>query len=186
MDLRSRAKELLIGLLVLWGALIVYLATTHEPPRRAPKVYVSGKPAPRTQNLPAAKNGALTIRLDLLVPPPKTAREAKKNIFSPIQIFIPKPPTPIPSATAIPTATPTQRELAEAAARAELATYTYIGYLDRQGRATAVIARGQDIYTVQKGKTVFGSIVLKDVNSDAAVIIDSNTQVESTLPLSGH
>ncbi len=185
MDLRSRAKELLIGLLVLWGALIVYLVTTHEPPRRLPKVYVSGKPAPRTQNLPAAKNGTLKVRLDLLVPPPKTARDAKKNIFSPIQIFIPKPPTPVPMATAIPTATPTQRELAEAAARAELANYTYIGYLDRQGRATAVIARGQDIYTVQMGKTIFGSVILKDVKPDTAVIIDSNTKVESTLPLSG-
>ena len=178
-----RSKTILIGLLATWAALIAYLFATHRTPRHAPKVYVSGKPAPRSGDPAFREKNDLTLRLDLLREPPPQAREAKKNIFSPIQVFIPKLPPQSPTNTPAPTPTPTDQERAEAAATAEMANYKFIGYLDRQGKATAVIARGQDIYTVQKGKTVFGSIVLKDVKPDAAVIMDSNTKLESSLPL---
>lgn len=180
---RLRPKTLLIGLLIVWGALIVHLLVNREPTRRAPKVYVSGKPAPRTVGRTVEGENDLSVHLNRLSAPPAGSREAKKNIFSPIQVFVPKAPTPKPTITPMPTATPTDLERAQAVSRAEMANYKYVGYLDRQGRATAVIARGEELFTVRKGKTIFGSIRLKEVQPDSVVILDANTQMESTLPL---
>jgi len=183
---RDRKTTMLVVLAAAWLGLIAYRFATHEPPRTAPLTYVKGATA-----LPATARTAdarLRVRVDLLNPP-RAAVGAPRNIFAPIEVYLPppppSPPLPPPPVPPPPPPPPTPEELAAQRARAELAQYRYLVYLRRGGRDVAFIARGTDLFQIGRGEALVGGIVLKDVTPSYIVLIEPQTQIELTVALSG-
>ena len=169
--MRDRKTTVLVALAAAWLGLIAYRIATHEPPRTAPLTYVKGATAsPATARTADAR---LRVRVELLNPP-RASVEAPRNIFAPIEVYLPPPPPP-----------PTPEELAAQRARAELAQYRYLVYLRRGGRDVAFIARGTDLFQIGRGEALVGGIVLKDVTPSYIILIEPQTQIELTVALSG-
>ncbi len=191
----DQKKGLLIGLLVLWGALLFYRAVFSEGPQRAPMKYVKG--AVQT----AAKGGgsaSIKIQTELLnrEPPPLPAEV--KNIFAPVPSPKPPapsapvtppplpPPTPGPVLPPPPVVTgPTPEELALARARADLAEIRYLGFLDRgNGKQEGFFSRRQETVIGERGGLLFSRFLIRELSSSVAVLADQDTQAEVTLQLS--
>lgn len=188
----DRKKGLLIGLLVLWGAILFYRVVFSEGPKRAPMKYVKG--AVQT----AVKEGgsaSIQIQTELLsqAPPPLPAEV--KNIFAPIPSpkppapptpVAPPPPPPTPALPPPPVVTgPTPEELALARARADLAQIRYLGFLDRgNGKQEGFFSIRQETVIGEKGSLLFGRFLIRELSSTVAVVSDKDTQAEVTLQLS--
>src|SRR3989304_3675835 len=89
----DRKKQLLIILMVVWAFLIVYRTGTREEPKRVPPKYVKGQIISKTQVLSRSQSG-FTVRLDLLEDRSKIALNNPRNVFAPLQIYLPAPPAP--------------------------------------------------------------------------------------------
>jgi hypothetical protein len=186
-----RVKDRKVALLALlvagWLALLGYRVLTHEPPKTAPLIYARGA----TASPAAAKvsDPALRVKVELL-DSPRAAVDSPRNIFAPVQVYLPPPPPPPPAPTPAPPPPPppppTPEELAAQAARTELGQYKYLGYVEGGGRGRAFLSRGKDLFTVARGESLVGGILLKDLTPSYVVLVDPPTQIELTVPLSGN
>lgn len=190
----DQKKWFLIGLLVLWGAILFHRVLLSEGPQRAPLKYVKG--AVQTASKEGG-NASIKIQTELLnqAPPPLPAEV--KNIFAPIPP--PKPPAPPPvSRPPLPPPTPetglppppvvtgpTPEELALARARADLAEIRYLGFLDRgNGKQEGFFSRRQETVIGEKGNLLFSRFLIRELSSSVAVLADKDTHAEVTLQLS--
>ncbi len=196
----ERKKLLMIGLMGLWGLVLLWRFFGVEEPARAPLKYVTGQAAPREG---AAPGGGLHVAsLDQIIPSGKKSMEftKPKNILAPLgmreeqtaskprvaarrgprhglaglmpPVTAPPPPPP-----------PSQEELAAQAGREELARYKYMGYLARQGRNQAVLAKEQKLHIVWTGETIEGRVVVKAITPTAVTLKEMPSQVEQILQL---
>jgi len=190
----DQTKGLLIGLLVLWGALLFYRALFSEGPQRAPMKYVKG--AVQTTKKEEG-SGSIKIQTELLKQEPPPLPEEVKNIFAPIpspkppappKPVAPPPPPPLTPEPVLPppvVAGPTPEELALARARAELAEIRYLGFLDRgNGKQEGFFSRRQETVIGEKGGLLFSRFLIRELSSSVAVLADKDTQAEVTLQLS--
>lgn len=185
----DRKARLLIGLVVLWIGLLAYRIVTHEPPRTAPLIYSPGAIA--SPSVAKTTDARLRVKAELLEMP-RVGVDHPRNIFAPIQVYVPPPPAPPPPPPAPeppplppPPPPPSEEELAAQRARAELAQYKYLGYLSRGGRELAYVSRGRDTFTAGRGEPLTGGIVVKDVTPTHIVLLEPQTQIELTVALSG-
>lgn len=184
----NKAK-LLLGLLAIWGVLIVYRVATYEPQRTAPLKYTKG--ATGSPEAARRQDPQLRLKTDLLDAPRESVKDPR-NIFAPIYVYVPPPPSP-PAPPAPPPSPPpppppplpTEAELAAQRARAELAQYKYLVYLSRGGREQAFVSRGTETFTAGRGDPLVGGVVVKDVTPSYVVLIHPETQIELTVALSG-
>jgi hypothetical protein len=192
----DQKKKLLIGLLVLWGAILFYRVVFSEGPRRAPMKYVKG--AVQTATKEGGGSSSLKIQTELLSQQPPPLPAEVKNIFAPIPSPKPPapppvtrrpPPPPLPPAPTLPpppvVTGPTPEELALARARAELAEIRYLGFLDRgNGKQEGFFSRRQETVIGEKGGVLFSRFIIRELSSAAVVLADKETHAEVTLQLS--
>ena len=182
----DRKKQILIILMVVWTLLIVYRLGSQEEPKRVPLKYVKGQIISKNEVLSRSQSG-FTVRLDLLEDRLKIALNNPRNVFAPLQIYLPAPPAPPqPAEPPPPPPPPTPEELAIQQARRDLGQFRYLGYLNKgQGRDQAFLARDRELFIVGKGQTISGTIYLKDLTSSYVILQEKNTHVEVTLNISG-
>jgi len=77
-----------------------------------------------------------------------------------------------------------QREAALQQARQLIAQYRFLGYLEEGDRHQAFLAKGQQLYVVQRGQTVDGRLRIKAVDSASIRLQDAGTKLETTILLS--
>ena len=197
----ERKKLLMIGLMGLWGLVLLWRFFGVEEPARAPLKYVTGQAAPREGAVPGG--GLQVSSLDQIIPSGKKSMEftKPKNILAPLTmreeqsasrprvaarraprqglaglmppVTAPPPPPPPPS----------PEELAAQAGREELSRYRYMGYLARQGRNQAVLAKEQKLHIVWTGETIEGRVVVKTITPTAVTLKEMPSQVEQILQL---
>ena len=67
-----------------------------------------------------------------------------------------------------------------------MSQFRYLGFLRKgRGRDQAFLARGQELFIVGRDESVIGSIYLKELSSNYAILTETRTQVELTLNLAG-
>ncbi|TKB79604.1 MAG: hypothetical protein E8D45_03850 [Nitrospira sp.] len=201
----QQKKLVMIGLMSLCVLAVVWRVLGTEEPAHVPLKYVSGQPGPREGSGGQPDSGLRPAGVDQLLPGhAKATHEFKKpkNIFAPLNMreeqaetagkpvargggrrplgsFVP------PSAVAAPPPPPpSPEELAAQAARDELGRYRYLGYLNRQGRNQAVLAKEQKLHIVWTGETIEGRVMVKAITSTAVTLQEVPSQVEQILQLS--
>lgn len=135
------------------------------------------------------------LRLDLLKKENATFAGYRKNIFRPIfresaprgaallpkQVkLIPPPPPPAPPHPVIVEAAPlpSQAEIPKIMAR-----FTFLGFLQKDGRKTIFLSKDKDIFVVKQGDRLAGSFTVSSINDDAITIHVQDDGSEIVIPL---
>lgn len=194
----ERTKLLMIGLMGLWGLILLWRFFGVEEPARAPLKYVTGQSAPREGAAPGS--GLQVASLDQIIPSGKKSMEftKPKNILAPLgmreeqaaskpRVAARRGPRQglaglMPPVTA-PPPPPSPEELAAQAGRDELSRYKYMGYVARQGRNQAVLAKDQKLHIVWTGETIEGRVVVKAITPTAVTLKEVPSQLEQILQL---
>lgn len=197
----QQKKLLMISLLGLWGLVLLWRFFGVEEPAHVPLKYVTGQAAPR-EGGGAQAGGSLQIAsLDQLIPGGKKGSaefKKPKNIFAPLGMRedqpgnapklvagrrSPRQPFASRMSAPPPLPPPSAEELAAQSARDELGRYKYMGYLARQGRNQAVLAKEQKLHIVWTGETIEGRVMVKAVTPTAVTLKEVPSQVEQILQL---
>ena len=146
---------------------------------------VPPRPKPSLANPPAASTGPTSASGPLVIKPASRAQPPAaiaKDLFVMVDSFRPKPPPP-PSAPPPPPPPPppTEKELAEARARQELAQFRYLGYQKRGGRDQAFLERSGESLVANQGETVQGHFYIKEVTPTKVTIVESSSQIETSI-----
>lgn len=187
---KNKRKRLLLALVALWCLIILQRQTFWVEQKRVPLKYVKGNTFTKVSRN-SKEESDLIVRLDLLKGRPKAEGGNPKNIFVPIEAFLPPPPPPSPPPPLPPPPSPpptppgpTAEELAIMKARQELGQFRYLGYLNREGREEAFLSRGKTLFIVKRGDTIQGQFILNDLEANHITIKDQQTNLEVTITLS--
>jgi hypothetical protein len=199
----QQKKLVMIGLMGLCALAVVWRVLGTEEPAHVPLKYISGQPGPREGSGGQAGSGLRLAGVDQLLPGnAKATHEFKKpkNIFAPLNMREDHAETAakhvargggrrplgsfVPASAVAAPPPPSPEELAAQAARDELARYRYLGYLNRQGRNQAVLAKEQKLHIVRTGETIEGRVMVKAITSTAVTLQEVPSQVEQILQLS--
>lgn len=202
----NRQKLMLCLLLVVLAGSLAYsflrspkqqhvASLTYAPGAKAPAGARKGKGGAQPEVNPGQLNLALLNREQ----PRFTG--FKRNIFSPIfrdEVKAPpfKPPPPPPPPVKLPTAQlpqpavppppppppPTPEELARQAAELELAKFTFLGFLKKDGQKTVFLSKNNEIFLARKGSTL-GQFQVAELTDDAITIRSSLGGRELVIPL---
>lgn len=154
--------------------------------------FAPGAAAPVPKAEAAAKGERL--RLDLLKKENATFAGYRKNIFRPIfrentpskggrlpkQVtLIPPPPPPAPPRPVIVEAAPVpQSEIPKIMAR-----FTFLGFLQKDGRKTIFLSKDKDIFVVKQGDRLAGTFTVSSISDDAITIHVQDDGSEIVVPL---
>ena len=138
--------------------------------------------APSTRTTPAPANGFQPEDFRLKM---ESAAESGAALMR--DLFQPRrPPAPVIKTRTPPPPPPkTPEQLAEEAARAELAQFRLVGIVIRAGRAQAFLMKGDQSYMVSAGDRAGDHFTVEAVGSDNVVLRDPRTSVSAQLPVSG-
>jgi Tfp pilus assembly protein PilP len=135
----------------------------------------------RMENSPAARRFLVE---DFAVKAPHAAERSKpmrRDLFQPKPVAVAKPamkgPPPPPPKT--------PEQLAEEAARAELAQIKLVGVIFRGGRGQAYLVKGDQTFLVFAGDKVGGRFTVEIIAADAVQLKDPATNVAGRIPVSG-
>lgn len=175
---------------------MVYRFLFFEGTQTAPMKYTKGAVSTANQGEGEA---SMKLRTELLKTEPPAPLTETKNIFAPlsspkpppppVKKVVPPPPPPEPPPVLLPPPPeirgPTPEELALAQARSELTEFRYLGFLDRRnGKPEGFFSKRQEAIIAEKGETVFGHFLVKELSENLAVIEETATHAEVTLQLS--
>ena len=172
---------LLAGLLALLAVLLAWRggwlgakggALSGKPPGKSPAASVR-EGAPDWAGLarlagPAPRAGTLDLFTGIAPPPPKpraVARKPEPPAPPPVPVPEPAPPPPPPP--------PPPPEDPLAAVRKELASYRFVGYLQKTGDVVVFLAAGNDVFLVKKGD-VLGrtrTVVVQEIREKEIVFL---------------
>ena len=183
-------KSILIILLSVLALIIIYRVVTHAKPKTAPLKYVKGKAIIKPEEITARdadKKDGTGLRLDLLNKKLGDSIQIARNIFAPL--YTPPPP---PKKPALPpplqkpeVKVPTPEEIAAEKAKAELLKFKYLGFMNKGGVNEVFLSKDNELISTKKGEVVKGRYLIKDINPNAVIIQDKETQIEQVVNLSG-
>jgi hypothetical protein len=193
----NRQKLLLLVLVVLLMLSVVwsYLKWPRQE-RTATLKYAPGQTGTAGGKAPAApapqsgqKGGGTVLRLDLLEREKPSFTGYRRNIFKPVfsdetkvmkQQAAPlrplAPPKPVPPPVAVPSVPPSTP-------RSELARFTFLGFLNKDGRRTVFLAKDRDIILVKQGDRFAGRYEATSITGQALTIKVTDTGEEIVIPL---
>jgi hypothetical protein len=181
-------------LLVAWAGIAVWAVSQWSEPQHAPLTYVSGQKAKadvvRSKTAPGTSGSDLKIHLDLLAASQQRTQKSfnsPKNIFAPIYpggtVMPASPSAATDPASALPQ--PTPKELAREASRRGLAQFRYLGYLVRDGKEEAILAKGNFLHITGAGETIEQTVLVKAVSASGVTLKDTTAGVEQMVKLAG-
>jgi Tfp pilus assembly protein PilP len=124
------------------------------------------------------------LRVNVAIEAEKSA-PSRRDLFQP-RVAIVKAAPP-PKAVTPPPAPPpkTPEEIAEEAARAELAQIKLVGIVFRGEAGEAFLVKGDQVYIVRNGQKVGERFAVESVGADTVSLKDPSTRVSGKLSVSG-
>ncbi len=191
----EQQKKTLVALVACLAVLIAYRVMTNEKPRTAPLTYTKGAVATSSVRTGIRPSAGPTDSLQLfLAQRSRKYPGVSRDIFRMENPVKPKPKTAVATAktptTQPPPPTPEEvaAEAARAAAdaaRADLAKFRFMGYLNN----SLFLSKEGQVYVVRVGdqitKTYRVKSVSKESGKDVVTLLDTSTNVEVKVELSG-
>jgi len=182
---RELEKNVLMAVLAILIMLIIYRIVTTEKPKTAPLAFPRGYVAHSSVRQDRAKSSSDNDSLNILI----AKRGGKfpgvlRDIFT-LEILTPRPkPAPLVLAPPIPEAQRTPEEIAAEQSRAELLKFRFLGYLTDRDR-TLFLSREGELFIVKSGDRLLKSYQVKEAGKDYVLLVDTMTNVEVRVELSG-
>lgn len=108
-----------------------------------------------------------------LPPPPRPLKTPNVPLPAPAPAPVPAPPPPPP---------PSPEQIAQQLAEAELAKFTFLGFLKKDGQKTVFLSKGGEIFLARKGARL-GQFEVSDLTEDAITIKSMAGGRELVIPL---
>ncbi|OGW38329.1 MAG: hypothetical protein A2X58_02395 [Nitrospirae bacterium GWC2_56_14] len=182
----QRKKNILSVLIVVLLLAIVYRFVTDEKPKTAPLVYAPGAvaSAPVRRGLPSAtaSSDPLTVFFARRQEPFPGIKRDLFRMENPAPKRKPAPVAPVVVPVLPPEKTP--EEIAAEAARADLSKFRFLGYLTDVDRSL-FLSKDGETFIVKSGDRVLKNYTIKDAGKDYVILLDTATQVEVRIELSG-
>ncbi len=198
----NRQKLILFLLLLVFAGSLAYsfLRAPKEQHAAALK-YRPGAPAGsavgRGASAPAAGGGEGRVHLELLDRELPHSAGFRRNIFSPIfseEVKLPpfKPLPPPPKPVKLPPPPPQPLPLpaplpappsAEQIADSELAKFTFLGFLEKNGEKTVFLSSNNEIFLAKKGSNLGAKFQVTGLSNDAITIKSLAGGREMVIPL---
>jgi hypothetical protein len=187
---KEQEKGILFVLLVLLTGMVAYRILAGETQRTAPLLYKPGMKvtAPvRRGLLQVSERGqdALTV---LLTRRMERYPGMKRDLFRmntpkprPVVIASPKPVVTVPTTT-VPVKTP--EEMAADAARADLSSFRFLGYLTDKD-SSLFLSKDGELFIAKSGDTLIKDYMIKAASKDYVLLLDRATKVEVRVELTG-
>ena len=161
-------------LLIMMTTLGVWRYVTHEEEPTAPLKYTT--PSTTSQAVASAGSGLVTVRVDQWkgqLETPLTVEPVVRNIFLtlldlPSQGRASEQETPSPE---------------HAQSVVDASTYRYVGYLQRDGRQTAFLAKDQLVLAVKSGDRLQAHLRVSAISKTRVTVTDTQSKFEHNLPL---
>jgi hypothetical protein len=190
---------LFLLLLVLAGSIAFSVLHSPKQQRAAAPKYAPGAVAQVTAGKAATlpKPGADDSKLHLEILNRELPRfnGYRRNIFSPVfreEVKVPPfkplpppprpvkmpPPQPLP-ANALPPAPPSPEQIADS----ELAKFTFLGYLEKNGEKTVFLSSNHEIFLAKKGSNLGPRFQVTGLSNDAITIRSVTGGREMVIPL---
>ena len=80
---------------------------------------------------------------------------------------------------------PTPEEIASEKSKAELMKFKYLGFINKGGINEVFLSKDNELISTKKGEVIKGRYLIKDINPNAVIIQDKETQIEQVVNLSG-
>lgn len=138
----------------------------------------------KTREAAAPASGFLPddFRLKIETMPEAGTAAPARDLFQPKR----PPPPPVAKVEAPPPPPPkTPEQLAEDAARAELAQFRLIGIVSRAGRAQGFLMKGEQSFMVTAGDRAGDRFTVESVSTEGVVLTDPRTGVSGQIAVSG-
>ncbi len=182
---------ILFGIAILWSYSAIprpktVSSLTYKPGQQAkPPVAAAAKPASDTDD-------GTMLKMSLLDKEPTGFKGYRRNIFKPVfvdelkivkqQAVAIMPPIKVPAAPVAPVPAPViiQPEQSETA---QLARFTFLGFLKKGSVRTIFLAKDKDILLVKKGDKVAGRYEATDISDQALTLTVTDTGDEIVIPL---
>jgi hypothetical protein len=183
---KPQQKIVLSVLVTVLVVMIIYRSVTDEKPKTAPLTYARGAvattPVRRGLPSPAASSDPLTVFFARRQEP---FPGVNRDLF---RMQNPAPPRPkaAPIAPVAPPPVPekTPEEIAAELARADLSKFRFLGYLTDRDRSL-FLSKDGETFIVKSGDRVLKNYTIKDAGKDYVILLDTVTQVEVRIELSG-
>lgn len=188
MTFNKQQQKIVLSVLVAVLLLAnIYRFVTTEKPKTAPLTYAPGavaaSPVRRGLPSPAASSDPLAVFFSRRHDPfPGVARDlfrmgnpAPKPKPAPVAPLVPAPP-PVPEKT--------PEEIAAELAKEDLSKFRFLGYLTDKDRSL-FLSKDGETFIVKSGDQVLKNYRIKDAGKDYVILLDTATQVEVRIELSG-
>ena len=185
----NRQKLLLLILLLLLVIAVAYAYLRTPKQQSVGRLkYTSGgtpekiKPATSQQNDKKINISLLDTQLSL-------PSGYKRNIFrlaplkSSIPVSLPPPPPPLPPPPPPPPSTTPPPPAPPSPVRAEMAKFTFLGFLKDQGRKTIFLSKDQEIILVKKGDKIANRFEVTNLTDEALTISSTTESGQIVIPL---
>ncbi len=183
----QQEKRLLLVLVVAFAGLVLYRVFSGEATQTAPLTYTPGmkvaSPVRRGLQQPGTGQDALSVILSRRVERyPGMARDLfRLNTPKPVVVKKPVVVETAPTPT-VPVKSP--EEIAADAARADLATFRFLGYLTDKD-SSVFLSKSGELFIARSGDTVLKTYKIKSVGKDHVILYDTATKVEVRIDLTG-
>lgn len=146
----NRQKLLLLVLVALLAAAIAYAIFASPRQERVPAQTgkQSARPRPETRGKETGSAFGPSVRLELLEKEKVKFPGVRRDLFG--TLFVEKPPAPPPPPPP-PVVAPPPPPPPVDVVRQELARFTFLGFLKKEGEWTIFLSSGGEIFLVQKG-----------------------------------
>lgn len=189
---KQQQKIVLSVLVVVLLLANIYRFVTAEKPKTAPLTYPRGAvaTAPVRHGLPspAASSDPLSVFFARQHEPfPGVGRDLFK-MQNPAPKPKPEPAAPAAPAEPAPPPVPekTPEEIAAELAREDLSKFRFLGYLNlTDGDRSLFLSKDGETFIVKSGDRVLKNYTIKDAGKDYVVLLDTITNVEVRIELSG-
>lgn len=199
----QRKLMVLLGLLALWGGLIVWQSEEGVLPLMVENAHIEAGGSPIGETAGSQTDGLFEKLMPMEQPKGQITLASPRNIFAPLAWHSPRPkpvkeaktakpqtpsrpPAPPPQQTNAPRG-PSASELAAQRARQQLRQYRFLGYLTKGGESQAFLTNGQAIYIVKQGELMDGRIHVRKIEPTTVVlsmtVSETGDQVEASIPL---
>ncbi len=186
---KTQQIEFLAFLAAVIVVILVYQRVREETPRTQPLTHMRGMKVASPVRRGGAAADPLAVVLDRRSEkyPGVVVDIFRMNVLAPVvkhQPVIVAEPVAAVSVPTIMVAVKTPEEIAADAARSDLSTFRFLGYLTDKD-SSLFLSKDGELFIVKSGDTVLKNYQVKTVGKDQVVLYDTVTKVEVRIELTG-
>ena len=182
----NRQKVLLLVLVAVLVLAVIYAFLRMPEQKTVGKLKnVPGGPVEARKGV-LVKTTLKKVNLELLDKPMPRFSGFKRNIFwlRPYETVkkLPPPPPP-PQPLPPPPPPPSAEELLSQAVRAELAKFTFLGFLLKDNRRTVFLSKDKEIFVVKKGERIANKYEVSAISDEDLTLSSTSGHGQIIIPL---